>query len=193
MTYPFKRFRSIAVGALLSTMLPLSLSAQDATDGAGTAAEDPRAALDELKTEFVAIKSALESAREAAMQQSAVKESLAAADEALKAAMLSESPKKSDAIEQYFSTLAALSSLEDEAEAQKLSKDLAKLRRKLDSELAKASESEAVKAAQSESRERILAAMTDIDPATPELMKKQRELMARYQALREQLDESKSS
>lgn len=181
--------RSLGTVALAAA-LPFAVSGQAASEGQGANAQENVAQeVEELKNEFISIKTQLEQAQAKALEQEKVQKAIASVDEALESAMLDEAPEKKETIEDYFELRSEFAEMEAKGEqptSQQKIEEFQQMHQELEPIMKEVSDSEEVAQARNESRETVIAAMTDINPNTLQLLERQQQLMQRFQSLRQQ-------
>ena len=191
-TEPRKRFTHLLGAVVAAAVLPLTLPAQEQNQGAAattTPSAGAESELAQIQQQFIEVKTELESAQQKALEKESVQKAVEDAEEALKSAMLEEAPQQREPIEEFFEVRSQIATLDEEEVqngAQDLVQEFTQLSQELNPVMEKAAQTEKVQSARSESRDAILAAMEEINPNTPQLIEKQRQLMIRYQQLRQQ-------
>ncbi|MFP4542544.1 MAG: hypothetical protein ACLFR7_13035 [Opitutales bacterium] len=149
--------------------------------------------MQQIRSEFEEVKTTLAEIQQVAMQREPVKDAMRRVQTELESVMLDQAPDHSDKIERFFGLAEEISSAGQETPDPDKISQLQSLQQELAPVLQQASQAQPVVEARAQTQEVLLEVMEEIDPETPQLLERQRTLMARFEALQAQAQDAGNS
>ncbi|MFP4282348.1 MAG: hypothetical protein ACLFU2_06985 [Opitutales bacterium] len=149
--------------------------------------------MQQIRSEFEEVKTTLAETQQVAMQREPVKDAMGRVQTELESVMLDQAPDHSDKIERFFALAEEISSASQETPDPDKISQLQSLQQELAPVLQQASQAQPVVEARAQTQEVLLEVMEEIDPETPQLLERQRTLMARFEALQAQAQDAGNS